>query len=151
MVKFKVNGVDREVHIPNNWTLLQTLNDELNLTGAKEGCDRGECGACTVLVDGKPVYSCMSLAIETQGRNILTIEGLGSDVSLDPLQQAFVESDAMQCGYCTPGMIMAGKALLTKTPSPSVDEIKLALSGNVCTCSAFQKILQAVQMAAQRR
>lgn len=150
MIKFKVNGAEREIHIPNNWTLLQALREELQLYGAKEGCDRGECGACTVLVDNKPYYSCMMLAIEAAGKNVLTIEGLGSDVALDPLQQAWIDADATQCGYCAPGLIMAAKALLMKNPSPSAEDIKMGLAGNICTCSAYPKIMQAVQLVAKR-
>ncbi len=150
MIKLKVNAAEREIHIPNNWTLLQALREELQLYGAKEGCDRGECGACTVLVDNKPYYSCTMLAIEAEGKNILTIEGLGSDVSLDPLQQAWIDADATQCGYCAPGLIMAAKALLMKNPSPSAEDIKMGLSGNICTCSAYPKIMQAVQLAVKR-
>jgi carbon-monoxide dehydrogenase small subunit len=129
-------------------TLLQMLRDKLALTGTKNGCEAGECGACTVLVDGEPVNSCMMLAVEADGRNILTVEGLAAEGELNPLQQAFVEHNAVQCGFCTPGMLMTTTALLQRNPHPTEDEIKDALVGNLCRCTGYVRIIQAVQSAA---
>jgi carbon-monoxide dehydrogenase small subunit len=129
-------------------TLLQMLREELALTGTKNGCEAGECGACTVLVNGEPVNSCMMLAVEADGREILTVEGLAPEGRLSPLQQAFVEHNAVQCGFCTPGMLMSAQALLQRNPSPTEAEIKEALVGNLCRCTGYVRIVQAVQTAA---
>jgi aerobic-type carbon monoxide dehydrogenase small subunit (CoxS/CutS family) len=128
--------------------LLWVLRDELELTGAKYGCGEGQCGACTVLIDGAPVRSCITRVSTVAGKQITTIEGLAQNGSLHPLQQAFIEADAMQCGYCTPGMILSGVSLLKKTPQPSEPEIRRALEGNVCRCGTYPRIIAAVQMAA---
>ena len=146
-IKLKVNGVEYDVLIKPHWTLLDVLRDEIGLVGTKKGCDRGECGACTVIMNGEAILSCLVLAIQCQGKEILTIEGLAQDGKLDPLQDAFVKLGAIQCGFCTPGMIMASRALLNKTPHPSEEEIKRGLSGNLCRCTGYTKIIAAVQKA----
>jgi aerobic-type carbon monoxide dehydrogenase small subunit (CoxS/CutS family) len=131
-------------------TLLEALREDLHLTGAKPGCDMGTCGACTVLVDGEALYSCLLLAVECAGQRITTIEGLGGDGQLDPVQAAFVEHDALQCGFCTPGQVLAMKALLARTPHPSDEEIERGLAGNLCRCGAYAKILRAGRALAGR-
>jgi aerobic-type carbon monoxide dehydrogenase small subunit (CoxS/CutS family) len=131
-------------------TLLEALREDLHLTGAKPGCDMGTCGTCTVLVDGEALYSCLLLAVECAGRRITTIEGLGGDGQLDPVQAAFVEHDALQCGFCTPGQVLAMKALLARTPHPSDEEIERGLAGNLCRCGAYAKILRAGRVLAGR-
>ena len=146
-IKLKVNGFEYDVWINPQWTLLDVLRDELGLTGTKKGCDRGECGACTVIMNGGAILSCLVLAIQCQGKDILTIEGLAQDGKLDPLQDAFVKQGAIQCGFCTPGMIMASRAFLNKNPRPSEEEIKRELSGNLCRCTGYTKIIAAVQKA----
>ena len=147
----KVNGHDRELTIPGHWTLLDVLREGLDLTGAKRGCDRGECGACTVLLDDQPVYACLILPAQVRQRNILTVEGLAApDGQLSPLQQAFLDEDGAQCGYCTPGFLLAAQALLTANPHPTDAEIREALSGNLCRCNAYGRILQSVRAAAAR-
>ena len=146
-IKLKVNGVEYDVLIEPHWTLLHVLRDEIGLIGTKKGCDRGECGACTVIMNGEAILSCLVLAIQCQGKHILTIEGLVQDGKLDPLQDAFVKYGAIQCGFCTPGMIMASRALLQKNPHPSEEEIKRGLSGNLCRCTGYTKIIAAVQKA----
>ncbi|MGC8908572.1 MAG: (2Fe-2S)-binding protein [Desulfomonilaceae bacterium] len=143
-----VNGREEDLEIPAHRTLLEVLREDLGLTGTKEGCGEGVCGACTVLVDGKPARACLTLALEVEGRNITTIEGLSKDGLLDPLQEAFVSRGAVQCGFCTPGMIMASKALLEENPCPSEDDIKYALAGHFCRCTGYAKILDAVKAAA---
>jgi xanthine dehydrogenase YagT iron-sulfur-binding subunit len=148
-ISLNVNGVERVLALSARHTLLDALRDELQLTGAKKGCDMGDCGACTVLVEGRAVYACLILAVDCEGRSITTIEGLSSGGELDPVQRAFIAADAFQCGFCTPGQIMSVKALLDATPSPSDEEIVLALSGNLCRCGAYQNILRAVRMAAR--
>ena len=145
-----VNGDAREIEARHHWTLLRALRDALELTGAKRGCDRGECGACTVLVDGMPVYSCQMLAIQAAGRNVTTIEGLGSADNLHPIQQAFLDNDGGQCGFCTPGFVMSAKALLDATPNPTDEQIRDALSGNLCRCNAYGRIIASVKAAAKR-
>jgi xanthine dehydrogenase YagT iron-sulfur-binding subunit len=133
------------------WTLLYVLREKIGLTGAKEGCGRGECGACTVLIDGVARYACLTLAVEAQGTAVTTVEGLLEGESLGPVQAAFVEEDAYQCGYCTPGQIMSVEALLRKNPSPSIDEIRTAVSGNLCRCGAYAHIFKAAAKAATKR
>lgn len=143
--------VNAEVHIlaiAGHETLLTVLRDRLQLTGTKLACGRGECGACTVLVDGRLAYSCLTLAAGCQGRAITTIEGLGQPGNLHPLQQAFIDLDALQCGFCTPGQIMAAAALLAENPAPTQDDIRSAMSGNLCRCGAHPKITRAVEAAA---
>jgi carbon-monoxide dehydrogenase small subunit len=146
-IKLRVNGFEYDVWIKPHWTLLDVLRDELGLVGTKKGCDRGECGACTVIMNGEAILSCLVLAIQCHGNEILTIEGLAQDGKLDPLQDAFVKQGAIQCGFCTPGMIMASRALLNKNPHPSEEEIKRGLSGNLCRCTGYTKIIAAVQKA----
>lgn len=149
-VKFEVNGVAREAAVEAHTTLLTLLRDHLDLTGTKLGCATGDCGACTVIMDGRPVTSCMVLALDAGGRRVVTIEGLAQDGRLHPLQQAFVEHGAVQCGYCTPGVIMMAKALLDENPHPSEQEVRSALQGNLCRCTGYNKIVGAVQAAAGR-
>jgi len=149
LLKLKVNGEDYEVFAEPWKMLVQVLREELGLMGTKEGCNTGNCGACTVLIDGKAVKSCMVLASQAKGKDILTIEGL-SKGGLHPLQQAFIDHFAVQCGYCTPGMIMRAKALLDENPSPTEDEVKLGLSGNFCRCTGYVKIVEAVLAAAEK-
>ena len=142
-----MNGFAYDLLIRPQWTLADVLRDELGLTGTKKGCDKGECGACTVIVDGEAILSCLVLAIQMQGKRILTIEGLSQEGRLDALQDAFVQYGAIQCGYCTPGMIMTASALLSKNSRPSEEEIKKALSGNLCRCTGYVKIIEAVKKA----
>ncbi len=149
-IALTVNGRKVSLEVAANETLLDVLRDRLDLTGAKKVCDRGECGGCTVHLDGVPVYACMTLAIRTDGRTVRTIEGLAEGDKLHPVQEAFIEKDGYQCGYCTPGFIMASAAFLEKTPAPSLDEIKQALSGNLCRCGNYAKIYGAVDAAAKK-
>ncbi len=144
-----VNGVAYPLEVEPDRSLLQALRDELGLTGTKEGCDDSECGACMVLLDGRPVNSCSYLALQANGREVTTVEGLASDGSLHPLQRAFLEEGGVQCGYCTPGMLMSAKALLDANPEPSESEVRSALGGNLCRCTGYQKIVQAVLSAAR--
>ena len=150
MVTLEVNGQHYHLEIRHHWTLLDVLREQLNLTGAKRGCDRGECGSCTVLLDGKPVYSCQLLVLQVGRRPVVTIEGLADDHRLHPVQQAFLDNDGGQCGYCTPGFVLAAKALLDVNPSPSDDDIRQALSGNLCRCNAYGRIIHSVREAAKR-
>ena len=149
-IQLTVNDKVHRVKVKSHWTLLDVLRKEIGLTGAKRACDRGNCGACTVIMDGKTVYACSRLALEADGRKIQTIEGLAQGEKLHPIQQAFVEHDGMQCGFCTSGQILSTKALLDKNPHPTPDQIKEALSGNLCRCSAYPKILQSAVAAAQK-
>lgn len=150
-IRLMVNGAARELHAESRRTLLDALREDLHLTGAKPGCDMGNCGACTVLIDGEAVYSCLTLALECEGRSIITIEGLAQDGALDAVQAAFIQHDALQCGFCTPGQILALKALLDRTPHPTDEEIERGLSGNICRCGAYAKIRQAARALAQRQ
>lgn len=143
-IRFTINGELVELEVPANRTLLKVLREDLDLTGAKEGCGAGECGACTVLLDGKPVNACLVLAPEVDGHEVLTIEGLARGVELDPVQEAFVEYGALQCGYCTPGMILSARALLTRNPRPAEREVRESIAGNLCRCTGYEKIVQAV-------
>jgi carbon-monoxide dehydrogenase small subunit len=147
-IQLQINGFEYDLLVKPHWTLLKVLRDEIGLTGTKEGCGKGACGACTVIIDGEAVLACLTLAVQTQGKRILTIEGLAQEGRLDSLQDAFVKYGAIQCGYCTPGMIMTSKALLSKNPLPTEEEIKKALSGNLCRCTGYVKIIEAVQQAA---
>ena len=151
LIELKVNGEIRDVIIEPRTTLLRVLREGLGLTGTKQGCDAGDCGTCTVLIDGKPTLSCLTLAIEAQGKEILTIEGLADDGQLHPLQQAFIDHFAVQCGYCTPGMILSAKALLDRNPHPTEGEVREAISGNTCRCTGYVKIVEAIMAAAERK
>jgi len=146
-IRLRVNGFEYDVLVMPHWTLLDVLREEIGLTGTKKGCDKGECGACTVIINGQAILSCMVLAIQAQGKDILTIEGLSRGGKLDAVQDAFVKYGAIQCGFCTPGMIMTSRALLNKNPRPSEEEIKKALSGNLCRCTGYMKIIEAVKNA----
>jgi carbon-monoxide dehydrogenase small subunit len=148
LIELKVNGEIYEVAVDVHRTLLEVLRENLGLTGTKEACDLGECGSCTVIMDGKPVLSCLYLAIEAQGKDILTVEGLAQEGKLHPIQQAFVDHGAIQCGFCTSGMLMSAKALLDRNPSLTEDEIKEAISGNLCRCTGYVKIIEAIKSAA---
>jgi carbon-monoxide dehydrogenase small subunit len=150
LLTLTINGEERDVLAPTHKTLLEVLREELNLTGTKHGCELGECGTCTVLVDGEPVLSCLVLPVECQGREIKTVEGMAQGGRLHPLQQAFAELGAAQCGYCTPGILLTAEALLKDNPTPTRDEVKLALAGNLCRCTGYTKILDAVELAALR-
>jgi xanthine dehydrogenase YagT iron-sulfur-binding subunit len=145
----RINGRAHRVLVEPRWTLLYVLREVIGLTGTKLGCERGECGACTVLIDGIPRYACMTLAVEAQGREITTLEGLMQGEALGPVQSAFVEKDAFQCGYCTPGQIMAAEGLLRVNPSPSLEDIRRGVSGNLCRCGAYRNIFEAVRRAAE--
>ncbi len=145
-----VNGKKIDLAVEANETLLDALRDRLDLTGAKKVCDRGECGGCTVLLDGAPVYACMTLAVRADGKSVKTVEGLAEGAKLHPVQEAFIEKDGYQCGFCTPGFLMTTSAFLDKNPAPSLDEIKQALSGNLCRCGNYAKIYQAVDAAAKK-
>jgi len=150
-INLRINGYTRRVLIEPRWSLLYVVREVLGLTGTKIGCDRGECGACTVLIDGKPRYACMTLAVEAQGVEITTLEGLMDGEKLGTVQQAFAEEDAFQCGFCTPGQIMAAEGLLRQNPNPNIDQIRVGLSGNLCRCAAYQHIFKAVASAAALR
>ena len=149
-VAFEVNGERQEVAFSPHKTLLEVLREDLGLTGTKHGCELGECGACAVLIDGQPELSCLVLGLECEGRKVVTVEGLQEGPAPHPLQQAFAELGAAQCGYCTPGILCAAKALLDGTPRASRDEIREALSGNLCRCTGYLKIYEAVELAARR-
>jgi aerobic-type carbon monoxide dehydrogenase small subunit (CoxS/CutS family) len=149
-VRFTVNGRAASVEADAEMRLLDALRDELHLTGTKEGCGEGECGACTVLLDGRPVNSCLVLAAQTEGRDVLTIEGLADGPRLHPIQQAFVDAGAAQCGFCTPGFVLSTYALLRDHPAPSDEDILTALEGNLCRCTGYVKIVDAVKRAAER-
>jgi len=150
-ISLHVNGSIRKVLVEPRWTLVYVLREVLGLTGTKIGCERGECGACTVLIDGKPRYSCMTLAVEAEGHAITTVEGLLTNDQLGPVQQAFAEEDAFQCGFCTPGQIMAVEGLLRSTPNPTIDQIRTGVSGNLCRCAAYKNIINAAAKAAELR
>ncbi len=147
-ITLMVNGNERHVEVEDRWTLVEVLRDHLGLTGTKIGCDRGECGACTVLLDGKPVYSCSQLAVWADGRTVQTVEGLAHNDHLHPLQEAFIEHDGPQCGYCTSGQLMSAKALLDHNPHPTADEVRAAMTGNICRCSNYNRYVESVLAAA---
>ncbi len=150
VVALDINGEGTELFLAVHKTLLEVLREDMQLTGTKHGCELGECGTCTVLVDGRPELSCLVLPVQVEGRAITTIEGMAYGSQLHPLQQAFAELGAAQCGYCTPGILLAAKSLLDATPSPSRKEIQEALAGNLCRCTGYAKILEAVELAATR-
>ncbi|MEW6266715.1 MAG: (2Fe-2S)-binding protein [Thermodesulfobacteriota bacterium] len=147
-ISFFINDLSVSTAVEPHWTLLRVIREHLLLTGTKEGCGQGECGSCTVLVDGRAVNACLFLAVDAAGKRVTTIEGLASNGRLHPLQRAFVEKGAIQCGFCTPGMILAAKALLDENPAPSEEEIRRALAGNLCRCTGYAKIIEAVKTAA---
>jgi aerobic-type carbon monoxide dehydrogenase small subunit (CoxS/CutS family) len=149
LISLKINGQEYELAIHPNRTLLEVLREDLTLTGTKEGCDDGVCGTCTVLLNGAPIRSCLYLAIEAQGKEVTTIEGLAEGERLHPIQQAFIEHGAIQCGYCSPGMILTAKALLDKNPTPTEQDIKLAIAGNFCRCTGYNKIVTAIKAGCQ--
>jgi len=149
-IKITVNEDLYELSVEPKRTLLEVLREDLDLTGTKQGCDNGECGACTVILAGQPVNSCLVLAVEADGKEVLTIEGLADGSSLHPLQEAFIQYGAVQCGYCSPGMILTAKALLDENPNPSEVEIKKAIAGNLCRCGAYSKIVKAILSVAQK-
>jgi xanthine dehydrogenase YagT iron-sulfur-binding subunit len=149
-ITLHVNGAEHGLVLEPRRTLLDALRDDLHLTGTKKVCDMGDCGACTVMVDGRAMYACLLLAVDCQERRITTIEGLARDGRLDPVQQAFIEADAFQCGFCTPGQIMSLRALLDATPTPADEDIQRAVSGNLCRCGAYVNILRAGRMVANR-
>jgi xanthine dehydrogenase YagT iron-sulfur-binding subunit len=148
-VPLNLNGSSSTVLVEDRRTLLDALRDDLQMTGTKKVCDMGDCGACTVLLDGVPVYACLTLAVDCEGRAITTIEGLAHGDDLDPVQRAFIEADAFQCGFCTPGQIMSIRGLLNANPAPSEAEVRRAVSGNICRCGAYQHIVDAGLLAAQ--
>ena len=150
LINLKINGETYKFNIKPNTLLLDLIRDEIGLNGTKRGCDTGECGACTVLMDGKPVNSCLVLAVEADGKNILTIEGLAENGQLHPLQEAFIEEGAVQCGFCTPGMLLSAKALLDANSNPKEEEIKKAIAGNLCRCTGYIKIIKAITSAAEK-
>jgi len=149
LIKLKINGYPYETVADDRRTLVEILRENVGLTGTKKGCEEGECGVCTVLMDGEAVASCLVLAVEAQGKEITTIEGLAQGDKLHPIQEAFVKYGALQCGFCTSGMILSAKALLDKNPKPSKDEIKMAIAGNLCRCTGYIKIIEAIQAVAE--
>ena len=150
IIELTINGKKRKVETTSSTRLLDLLRDDLHLTGTKEGCGKGECGACTVIMNGELVASCLILAPQADGAVITTIEGVGDDTCLDPVQEAFIETGAVQCGFCTPGMILVAKKLLKENPHPDEEEIKRGISGNLCRCTGYQKIFDAIKLAANR-
>jgi carbon-monoxide dehydrogenase small subunit len=150
-IQLKVNGYIEKLTVAPNRTLLDVLREDLALTGAKRGCEAGECGACTVIVNGRPVNSCMILAVEMDGAEVLTIEGLSHGTQLDEMQQSFIDEFALQCGYCTPGMILMGKALLSEKPQPTEEEVRDYIGGNLCRCTGYENIVKAILAVASAR
>jgi|TARA_Y100000748_G_scaffold242619_1_gene206816 carbon-monoxide dehydrogenase small subunit len=147
-VKFQVNNETKEILVDPWETLLEALRDNIGLTGTKEGCSNGNCGACTVQLEGKAIVSCCTLAVEVEGQNVTTVEGLATKDGLDPLQEAFMEYGSLQCGFCTPGFLMSARALLNENPKPTEEEIRLAIAGNLCRCTGYDKIVKAIQAVA---
>ena len=147
-IRITVNGTEHRIEVEDHWTLNELIRDHIGLTGSKIGCDRGECGACTVLMDGEPVYSCSTLAVWADGLTIVTVEGLERDGAISPLQQAFMDHNAPQCGFCTPGQLMSATALLARNPQPTADQTREAMVGNLCRCSNYNAIVEAVLAAA---
>ena len=149
VINFKFNGVDRDEYVMENQTMVDFLRKQMHLTGTKRGCEEGECGACTILLDGRAVASCMMLAVEADGHEITTIEGLRKDGVLHPIQREFIDKWALQCGFCTPGMIMSAVSLLNENPNPTEEEIREGISGNLCRCTGYAKIVEAIDSAAK--
>ena len=149
-ISFTVNGERQEILVEPDWTMLEMVRDHLRLTGTKEGCSNGNCGACTVLLDGRTACSCLALAAEADGREVITVEGLADHGQLSALQDAFIKDGGLQCGFCTPGFLISATALLRRNPDPAEDEIRLDLAGNLCRCTGYDKIVRAVQDAAAR-
>lgn len=145
ILHMKVNGKPVEIAVKPSWTLLKVLRDELGLTGTKKGCEQGDCGACTIIMNGTAVNACLVLAPQAESKEIETIEGLGTPDNLHPLQESFINQGAVQCGFCTPGMLMSSAALIRKNPAPNIDEIKLGISGNLCRCTGYSKIIRAIE------
>jgi carbon-monoxide dehydrogenase small subunit len=150
LITLTVNNQEYELAVEPNLTLLDLLRYRLELTGTKKGCDEGDCGACTVIMNGKPVSSCLILAVQANGKEILTIEGMETEEGIHPIQKAFIDKGAIQCGYCTPGMILSAKALLDRNPHPSEEEIRTAISGNLCRCTGYQKIVEAIEDVSEK-
>ena len=150
LINLKINGESYQINVKPNILLLDLLRYDIGLTGTKRGCDTGECGACTVLLEGRPINSCLMLAVEANEKNILTIEGMAKDGKLHPLQEAFIEKGAVQCGFCTPGMLLSAKALLDANSNPKEEEIKKAIAGNLCRCTGYTKIIKAIISAAEK-
>jgi aerobic carbon-monoxide dehydrogenase small subunit len=150
-IALTINGSYEQVDVPSNLTLLQMLREKLALTGTKNGCAAGECGACTVMLNGEPVNSCMVLAVECEGAQVLTVEGLAKDGVLDPIQETIIKHGGVQCGFCTPGILISARALLNRNPDPSEEEIRAALVGNLCRCTGYLRIVDAVREAARRK
>lgn len=146
-LRMKVNGKAQEVWVKPTWTLLRVLREELKLTGTKKGCEQGDCGACTIIMDGMAVNACLVLALQAESKEIETVEGLGTAENLHPLQKSFIKHGAVQCGFCTPGMLMSAKALLHNNPRPTIEEIKKGISGNLCRCTGYIKIIKAIKDA----
>lgn len=151
ILQLKVNGQIYDLLVDSHWTLLEALRGQLGLTGCKEGCSLGDCGSCTVLLDGMPFLSCLVLAVEARGRDVLTIEGLAQNGRLHPLQEAFVQHGAVQCGFCTPGMILSAKALLDRNPRPAEAEVREAIAGNLCRCTGYAKVVEAILAVVKER
>ena len=149
LITLTINGERAEVAVEPRWTLLEMVREALRFTGSKEGCGTGDCGACSMIVDGRLVTSCLMLAAQADGREVVTIEGLATNGTLHPVQQAFIDTGGVQCGFCTPGMIMAAKSLLDHNPSPSVEDVRVGLAGNLCRCTGYAKIYEAVMRAAE--
>jgi len=150
-ITLSINGSSEQVDVSSNLTLLQMLREKLALTGTKNGCMAGECGACTVMLNGEPVNSCMVLAVECDGAEVLTVEGLAKDSVLDPIQESIIDQGGVQCGFCTPGILISARALLDRKPNPSEDDIREALVGNLCRCTGYLRIIEAVQEASERQ
>ena len=150
-ISLTINGSSEQVDVPSNLTLLQMLREKLALTGTKNGCMAGECGACTVMLNGEPVNSCMVLAVECDGAEVLTVEGLAKDSLLDPIQESIIDQGGVQCGFCTPGILISARALLDRKPNPSEDDIREALVGNLCRCTGYLRIIEAVHEASERQ
>jgi carbon-monoxide dehydrogenase small subunit len=150
LLRMNVNGKPVEVRVDPAWTLLRVLREELHLTGTKKGCEQGDCGACTVILDGRSVNACLVLALQAEGKRVETVEGLGTPEHLHPLQKSFIDHGAVQCGFCTPGMLMSAKALLDRNPHPTAAEIRRGISGNLCRCTGYVKIVKAIQQVTQK-